>query len=247
MVVSISPTTVRQIRLRDLAGGEVDGDAERRRVRARDACHSTVCRQASSSTQRPSDSISAGLLADGNEVVGQDQAAPRVLPAHKCLDARRSHRSRARRSADSAGAARRGRSHGAARSRAGAARRPARASPGRTARSGHGRAPSRGTSRRRRPGSASAGRSPASRPSAIPMLAVTKCSTPFEHERPRERCTDALRDLDRVALVGDVLDQDPELVAAEAGDGVTRAQRLLEPRGDRRSAARRRRRDRGCR
>ena len=53
-----------------------------------------------------------------------------------------------------------------------------------------------------------------------------------QHERPREQRADALGHLDRLALVVQVLDQDGELVAAEAGNGVSRAQRLLQPRRD---------------
>ena len=44
-----------------------------------------------------------------------------------------------------------------------------------------------------------------------------------EHERPREHAGDPLGHLDRVALAGDLLEQDPELVAAEAGDRVAGA------------------------
>ena len=43
-----------------------------------------------------------------------------------------------------------------------------------------------------------------------------------QHERPREDRRDPLGALDRVALGGDVLEQDPELVAAEPSHGVAR-------------------------
>ena len=43
----------------------------------------------------------------------------------------------------------------------------------------------------------------------------------------------ALGDRDRVLLVGDVLAQDRELVAAEAGDGLVPAQRVAQALGDR--------------
>ena len=43
----------------------------------------------------------------------------------------------------------------------------------------------------------------------------------------------ALGDRDRVLLVDDVLAQDRELVAAEAGDGLVPAQRVPQPLGDR--------------
>ena len=54
-----------------------------------------------------------------------------------------------------------------------------------------------------------------------------------EHERLGEHRGDPLGHLDRGVLVGDVLEQDPELVAAEAGDGVAGADRLREPRSRR--------------
>ena len=66
------------------------------------------------------------------------------------------------------------------------------------------------------------------------MLALTKCSRSAQDEGPGERLGDPLGDPGRAALAADVLGQDRELVAAEAGDRVARAQRLLEPRGDRR-------------
>ncbi len=65
------------------------------------------------------------------------------------------------------------------------------------------------------------------------MLALTKCSRP---RSTNGRASDsAIRSATRIASrsVLDVLDQDGELVAAEARDGVARAQRLLEARRDR--------------
>ena len=51
-----------------------------------------------------------------------------------------------------------------------------------------------------------------------------------EHERAGEDRGDPLGHLDRVVLAGDLLEQDPELVGAEAGHGVRRAHGLLEAR-----------------
>ena len=53
-----------------------------------------------------------------------------------------------------------------------------------------------------------------------------------EHERAGEHRRDPLGHLDRVVLAADVLEQHPELVAAEPGDGVACAHRLLQPRRD---------------
>ena len=51
-----------------------------------------------------------------------------------------------------------------------------------------------------------------------------------EHERTRERSRDPLRGVDRVALGGDVLEQDSELIAPESRHRVAPAQRMLEAR-----------------
>src|SRR4051812_43101327 len=54
-----------------------------------------------------------------------------------------------------------------------------------------------------------------------------------ELEGPGEGGRDALRNRHRLALVGEILDEDPELVATEAGDGVTGPQVGAEARRDR--------------
>ena len=61
---------------------------------------------------------------------------------------------------------------------------------------------------------------------AMPMLAVTKCSLSGDHERARKHGTDPLGHLVASVLPGNVLEQDPELVAAEAGHGVAGADGL---------------------
>ena len=58
---------------------------------------------------------------------------------------------------------------------------------------------------------------------------------------------DAVGDRHRLVLVGEAVDEDAELVAAEAGDDVARAQVGAEARARPRAAARRRRGGRGCR
>jgi hypothetical protein len=57
----------------------------------------------------------------------------------------------------------------------------------------------------------------------------------------------ALGDRDRLGLVDEVLEQDRELVAAEAGGGVLRAQRVLQGGARWPEATRRRPRGRGRR
>ena len=64
------------------------------------------------------------------------------------------------------------------------------------------------------------------------MLADAKCSAPSTTNGLREGRRDALGHLGRGALVGDVLEQDPELVASEPSDRVARAQRLAQSRRD---------------
>ncbi len=54
-----------------------------------------------------------------------------------------------------------------------------------------------------------------------------------ELEGPVERAVDPFGDRQRLLLVGELLDQDPELVAAEAGDGVAGAEVRAQPRRDR--------------
>ena len=71
------------------------------------------------------------------------------------------------------------------------------------------------------------------RATAIPIEALTKCSTPSHRERLGEGGGDPVGDRDRLAFVGEAVDQDPELVAAEAGDDVAGAQVGAQPRRDR--------------
>ena len=80
----------------------------------------------------------------------------------------------------------------------------------------------------------------------MPTLAVTKCSA-LASTNGRAN-TAAIRSAAwrRVELARNVLEQDRELVAAEAGDGVGWAQRLLS-RGATAVRIRRRRGGRGCR
>ena len=79
------------------------------------------------------------------------------------------------------------------------------------------------------------------------MLALTKCS---RSRRTKDRVSAsaiALGDPGRPVLVADILGEHGELVAAEARDGVARAQRLLEPGGDGREQLVAGRVARGCR
>ena len=82
---------------------------------------------------------------------------------------------------------------------------------------------------------------------AIPRLALAKCSPALSSNGSSKALDDALGDARCRALVGDVLEQHDELVAAEPCDRVAGAQRVLQPRRDLASAARRRRCARGCR
>ena len=66
----------------------------------------------------------------------------------------------------------------------------------------------------------------------MPIEAVTWCSVSSMRTGSR-RARSTRRDVERGGRVGDLVGQDDELVAAEAGDGVGRADRLLEPRGER--------------
>ena len=81
----------------------------------------------------------------------------------------------------------------------------------------------------------------------MPMLAVTKCSAPAHRVGLREGAGDAVGDRHRLVLVGEAVDEDAELVAAEAGDDVAGPQVGAQPRRDRAAAARRRRGGRCCR
>ena len=77
-------------------------------------------------------------------------------------------------------------------------------------------------------------------PTATPMLADTDQLVLPDHDRLAEGVRDPLGDADGVLLAGDVLAQHDELVAAEAGHGLTRppdrvavAQHAREPGGER--------------
>ena len=115
---------------------------------------------------------------------------------------------------------------GAARSRARAGRIGARAhARRRTARSAPGRAPWRGTSRRRRRGAGS-GVAACRRRRAMPTLAVDVLRLAAEPNGRVERARRARSAIASASCsLGDVLAEDDELVAAEARDGVARAQR----------------------
>ena len=65
------------------------------------------------------------------------------------------------------------------------------------------------------------------------MLPVANSSLSAERERPLQRRAHALDHAQRVRLVGDVLAQHRELVAAEAGDGVARPHGRPQAGGDR--------------
>jgi hypothetical protein len=74
-------------------------------------------------------------------------------------------------------------------------------------------------------------------PIAIPMLAVVNAGPWASVNGWPKALRDPLCDGDRVLLVGDVLAQDRELVAAEAGDHLVLAQRRAEALGGRPAAA----------
>ena len=81
----------------------------------------------------------------------------------------------------------------------------------------------------------------------MPTLAVTKCSTPSIENGLGEGGGDAVGDRDRLLFVGEAVDQDPELVAAEAGDDVAGPQVARAVAAPPPAAGRRRRGGRGCR
>ena len=70
-------------------------------------------------------------------------------------------------------------------------------------------------------------------PRAMPIEALMNQSRPLERERGPELGRDDLRDPPRLVLVRDVVEDDPELVAAEPGDGVAGSQARREPLADR--------------
>ena len=120
------------------------------------------------------------------------------------------------------------RARGAGRPPSAPARPPGRAAWGRAAPAGRGRAPWRGTSRPRRRRSACPPAVPAA-PTATPTLALTRRRTPSTLERLQEGAEHAGGDPGGVGLVGDPLAEHGE-AAAEAGDGVARAQHLFQAR-----------------
>ena len=65
-----------------------------------------------------------------------------------------------------------------------------------------------------------------------PDRGVDEVVDPLHRERLGEGGGDPLGDRDRLAVVGETVDQDPELVAAEAGDDVAGAQVGAQPRRD---------------
>ena len=64
------------------------------------------------------------------------------------------------------------------------------------------------------------------------MLAVTKCSTPSIEKGWENGGGDPVGDRDRLLFVGEAVDQDAELVAAEAGDDVAGPQVGAQARRD---------------
>ena len=67
----------------------------------------------------------------------------------------------------------------------------------------------------------------------MPMLARDEVLDPVDREGLGEGGGDPVGDRDRLLLVGEAVDQDAELVAAEAGDDVAGAQVGAQARGDR--------------
>ena len=175
----------------------------------------------------------AGLLGQADERERRDQPALGVLPADQRLEARRSGRSGGPRSAGSGRAARRARGRGGGRSRGRAARASARSSTGRTARSARPDRPWPGPSRPRPRAAARPGVTRPGSPRAMPIEALMNHSRPLSGERRAQLGRDRLRDPPRLALVRDGVEDDPELVAAEPGDGVAGAQARREPLPDR--------------
>ena len=245
----ISATIGGKVAVGDLAGGEVDGDVEGAGV---GPLLVPVDRLAAGALLDPApDRLDqAAVLGDRDEVAGFEQAALRVLPADQRLEAGDLAGAQADHRLVVEGRARRGRARGAARvrPRAGASPRPA--SRHRRARSGRDRSPSPGTSPRRRRGSAARRRSdsgPSTLATAMPMLAVTKCSTPSIEKGWAKAAATRSAIASASLFVGEAVDQDPELVAAEAGDDVARTQVRAAGAGQPPAAARRRRDGRGCR
>ena len=164
--------TWRAERLTEMSSGRASG---------RCSCHSSIWRQARSCTQRPIGSIRPHVLGDRDELVRVEQAAARVLPAHQRLQAGDLAGAQRRRPAGSAAPAPRGRdawrssrsisSRRTALARISASNSSQRARPRSLAR--YIAASASRISRSALTGSRSAGRA-----TAIPMLAVTKCSVP---------------------------------------------------------------------
>ena len=75
-----------QIRVLELARGQVDADRQLRR-QGTASCHSRIWRQASSSTHLPIGTIRPVSSASGMKSSGWDQALLGVLPAHQRLQA----------------------------------------------------------------------------------------------------------------------------------------------------------------
>ena len=224
-----------EVAVRDLAGREVDRDVEGplRRAAAR-ATRAPAGRRAPAPSGR---SARSGRFPRRSRRTRRvEQAALGVPPAHQRLQPGDLAAARARRPAGSEGPARRARARGAARARppAGAARR-ARISASNSSQRARPRSFARymAASASRISRSALTGSRSDGRATAIPMLARDEVLDPAHRVGLGEGGGDPVGDRDRLLLVGEPVDQDAELVAAEAGDDVAGAQMGAQARGDR--------------
>ena len=231
----------------ELAAREVDRDRQRRRCARPTACQRCTCRQAWSSTHAPIGTMSPVSSATVMKSPGQQQAPLGVLPAQQRLDAvdppgaQVDHRLVERRGA------RGGRGPGAARSRCRAGRRrwPAwrcRTAPSATRPRSLARYMAASASRISVSGSASV-----SSGRAMPMLTPTNTSVSSMTNGPLTASSTRSAMAMASCWRDEVLAEDDELVAAEAGHGVAGAERHRPGARRWRRAAGRRARGRGCR
>ena len=236
---------VDEVRLDELAGGQVDRHDERRAGRAA----TPGDRLATGGLEHPASERAdqPGLLGHRDERERRDEAAGRVLPADERLEPDDAAVVRGRRSAGSGRGARRAR---------GAARR----SFSRSIRSSMAVLMVGSNRSRRRVGSSlartiaiSASRRSSSgvtRPASPTAIADRRADEPVAAALREGRAQfgrEALGDPDGLRLVGDRVEDDPELVAAEAGHRVARAKASPRAAVRRPSAAGRRRHDRRSR
>ena len=239
---------VDEVRLGELAGRQVDRHHERRPARVAASRQTAAWRQAVSRTQRPSGTIRPVSSARRDERERRDEARASGCCQRTSASKPDDPVGRAgRRSAGSGRAARRARARGAGRSRGRSARASASLIDGsnrawRLVGSPFARTIAISASRR-----SSSGVTRPGSPRAIPIEAL------MNHSRPPiangARSSAAMRSAMRSRLVGvrDRVEDDPELVAAEAGDGVARPQAARPAAGRPRPAAGRRRRGRRSR